>query len=1064
MRRVGLALVLGSVHLASLTGCELLTAPDRSLIPEGGAGGVGGMAGAGGGGTGGGGTGGGGTGGTAGTGGGGTGGMMPQCTTPADCPTPANECETATCEGGVCGVANVAAGTPLAVQIPGNCQLESCDGSGSAGSEADDADLPDDNNDCTLDSCDQGTPTFDDATAGEQCGMGGGTVCDGAGQCVGCVLAADCGADTACVSWSCDAGTCEQTLAPVGTAVPAQTAGDCKEAQCDAAGNVIDVAKSTDLPNDNNDCTSDVCTAGVPSNPPLGSGEACTGGKCDGAGACVQCVADADCGSPTECATPVCTANVCGATFAPSGTPLASQTPNDCKVNQCNGAGGEETVAAPGDLPTGVAECLVPTCTGTTPSLEPKAVDTACSAGFCSAVGTCVECNTGSQCLSGVCAANACAAASCTDGVSNGDETDTDCGGLACPACANDGGCLLDADCTSGFCSPTTSTCTTPACNDGFLNGTESDTDCGGSCGATCSAGQACGIAADCATSVCASNVCQAATCSDTVKNGTETDVDCGGSCVVDCAPGQACGTGADCTSGVCTGGLCQAPSCSDTLQNGTETDVDCGGSCGATCAVGKVCSGAGDCASGACVANLCVTPPQVATVSPDNAATGVALLAPVTVTFNTAMTPATLTAQTAPGACSGSLQVSLDDFASCIGFVSSSPELSLGNTVARLFPRDAFAAATRYKVRVTTGAQSAAGVALASAVTQATGFATSTAAVNECSGTGGLVISQVYGAGSNAGAVFNADYVELHNRGASAVSLNGLSVQYASSGGTTWTAAPLPNVSVPAGGYFLVRTTTPGATGAALTADHVASPTINFSGSAGKVVLMSTTVAIASGTSCPSTNVLDLVGYGGGTNCFEGTGPTPAPSATNAVFRAASACLDEGQNASDFASLAASPRNSSTPAFNCSCAADVANNETNASVEADFCNLQFPASLSLASGATGTVFGRIYEAGVTEAAGAPAGVLADVGYGPAASDPRTQLGWLWNPASFNTQTGNDDEFQGTLLAPLAGSHSYGVRFSLDGGTTYTYCDLNGAGSNAGLSFAPADLAPLTSN
>ena len=45
------------------------------------------------------------------------------------------------------------------------------------------------------------------------------------------------------------------------------------------------------------------------------------------------------------------------------------------------------------------------------------------------------------------------------------------------------------------------------------------------------------------------------------------------------------------------------------------------------------------------------------------------------------------------------------------------------------------------------------------------------------------LVISQIYGAGGNTGAIYTTDYIELYNRGATPASLNGLSLQYASSG-----------------------------------------------------------------------------------------------------------------------------------------------------------------------------------------------------------------------------------------------------------------------------------------
>src|SRR5262249_30244208 len=92
------------------------------------------------------------------------------------------------------------------------------------------------------------------------------------------------------------------------------------------------------------------------------------------------------------------------------------------------------------------------------------------------------------------------------------------------------------------------------------------------------------------------------------------------------------------------------------------------------------------------------------------------------------------------------------------------------------------------------------------------------------------------------------------------------------------------------------------------------ATGTISMASGAGKVVLMDVATTITSGTSCPSgVDVMDIVGYGSTANCFEGSGPTPAPSATNAVFRGSGGCRDSANNASDFSAAAASPRNTGT-------------------------------------------------------------------------------------------------------------------------------------------------------
>ena len=180
------------------------------------------------------------------------------------------------------------------------------------------------------------------------------------------------------------------------------------------------------------------------------------------------------------------------------------------------------------------------------------------------------------------------------------------------------------------------------------------------------------------------------------------------------------------------------------------------------------------------------------------------------------------------------------------------------------------------------------------------------------------LVISQIYGAGGNTGAVLNADYVELHNVSGSPISLAGYTIQYASSAATgTWTGvSPLPSVSVPAGGYYLIQMTTAGATGAALpTPDYVSVPTIAMAAANGRVALVNGLTALSA---CPTAaSYVDLVGYGTAT-CFEGGGPTAAVSTTLAAFRNNNGCTDTDNNDDDFTVLAPAPRNSATAVAAC--------------------------------------------------------------------------------------------------------------------------------------------------
>lgn len=180
------------------------------------------------------------------------------------------------------------------------------------------------------------------------------------------------------------------------------------------------------------------------------------------------------------------------------------------------------------------------------------------------------------------------------------------------------------------------------------------------------------------------------------------------------------------------------------------------------------------------------------------------------------------------------------------------------------------------------------------------------------------LVISQMYGGGGNTGAQFTNDFVELYNPTAAAISLNGLSLQYAAATSASWNSVALPNVSVAPGHYFLIQA----AAGTTVTnaplspaADFVVPATgssgnaLNFSATAGKVVIANGTAALAVG--CPAASAyVDLIGFGPTASCFEGTGPAPAPSNTTADVRT-NLAVDNVNNAADFVTAAPTPHNS---------------------------------------------------------------------------------------------------------------------------------------------------------
>ncbi|MGE0025646.1 MAG: HYR domain-containing protein [Thermoleophilia bacterium] len=138
--------------------------------------------------------------------------------------------------------------------------------------------------------------------------------------------------------------------------------------------------------------------------------------------------------------------------------------------------------------------------------------------------------------------------------------------------------------------------------------------------------------------------------------------------------------------------------------------------------------------------------------------------------------------------------------------------------------------------------------------------------------------------------------------------------------------------------------------------------------------------------------------------------------------------------------------------------------NGTGDPLEADACTIRAPGAQAIAAGLpTHPVRARVYEATLTEAPGAAPGVVAQLGLGPAGSDPRTSPDWAYVDASYSLQAAGEDEYEATLTAPAEpGEYAYAYRFSLDGGGSFTYCDTDGAGSGEGLAFEPDRLGLLT--
>ncbi|MCB9628598.1 MAG: hypothetical protein H6725_14580 [Sandaracinaceae bacterium] len=524
-------------------------------------------------------------------------GSCRECLTDAHCGT-STFCHTYTCNAGTCSESFAAMGATLPTgQTVGDCQSLVCNGTGGVTSTALNSDLPNDSNSCTNDTCVAGTPTFTNRANGTACGMNG--MCLNGG-CVGCVAASDCGVSDFCVTYTCSAmNTCQVSYTANGTPLPGQVAGDCQRLECDGAGATVSRAFNSDLPVDGNQCTSDVCTAGVPSNPILPLNTPCGSGDfCNGSGTCVDCNSAAQCGTSTFCQTFTCNSNTCGVSNTANNTPLpgGSQTAGDCRELRCNGAGGTTNAVLNSDLPNDNNQCTTDTCSAGTPTFTNVAINTACGSGdFCNGSGACVDCNMASQCgTSTFCQTFTCNSNMC--GVSNtpnntplpgGSQVAGNCRELRCNGIGGTNNAILDSDlpvdgnpctndvCTNGTPTNPNSAINTPCGSGDFCNGSGTCVDCttatqcpnGNQCQSRTCTGNTCGL----------SNLANGTSCNDGLFC-TQTDTcngagTCNGS-GTPCNQCQNCNEGSDTCSSKANG-----TACNDGLFC-TQTDTCTSGNC----------------------------------------------------------------------------------------------------------------------------------------------------------------------------------------------------------------------------------------------------------------------------------------------------------------------------------------------------------------------------------------------------------------------------------------------------------------------------------------------------
>jgi hypothetical protein len=362
-------------------------------------------------------------------------GNCPSCAMDSDCGVEQpDKCTKPQCVSSICKDV-VQPGKKLPDPTAHDCKGLFCDAAGMGQPGPDTTDKPaDDNDDCTDEACTAAGVPHPPSSAGTPCATNG-TVCDGMGVCVGCLMNSDCTMGT---NPSCD--------------MAAHACISCSDGKQNGGESGIDCGGTCPL-------------------------------KCNGTA----------CGQNTECASTFCADGYCCDTactdtckscdvLVKNGTcspvPLGQQDANSCTManKACDGIGGPTACGSVvGQSCINLADCFNKACatgycrlTDGSPCMD----DVACATGLCKA-GFCADCALNTDCASGICSAPVCKA-------KNGEpcSSNSDCIGGKCKL----GLCKLDLGdpCTAAI------ECAGAFCKNGVCTACAGNQDCpGSSCGAS---------------------------------------------------------------------------------------------------------------------------------------------------------------------------------------------------------------------------------------------------------------------------------------------------------------------------------------------------------------------------------------------------------------------------------------------------------------------------------------------------------------------------------------------------------------------------------------------------
>ena len=450
----------------------------------------------------------------------------------------------------------------------------------------------DDGKACTDDVCENGVPVSNLKTIGTACTEDGGAVCDGTGECVGCVDDTNCtdpqvcaAATSTCVDPACDDMKLDGSETDVdcgGSCSPALACDDLKKCVIDAD------CKSFVCADDGNGqlvCQIPACddTVANGTETDVDCGGSCAPAKlcadllgCAVAGDCESGVCKDDGSGALKCAAPACGDNVQQSGEACDDGNLVDNDGCDsnCKPSGCGNG-----------VTTGAEQCDDGNSVDGD-GCDNNCTPTGCGNGIITVGETCDDTNTANaDGCSAACApesgytcngAPSTCMTTCGDGIKAGAEACDD-GGTA----ANDGCNATCAIETGWSCSGAPQSTCTPICGDGLIKGGEACDDGGtangNGCSATCTLepGYVCvGVPSVCMT-----------VCGDGIKAGAEACDDANGTA------GDGCTACAIDNGYACAGSpsVC-APICGDGLKKGVEacddSNTTSGDGCSSACVV----------------------------------------------------------------------------------------------------------------------------------------------------------------------------------------------------------------------------------------------------------------------------------------------------------------------------------------------------------------------------------------------------------------------------------------------------------------------------------------------